>query len=195
MHKLNRSDLLSLEEYAEQRPEFRQRVLEHKKHRKIHIGDNATLYFEDRMTLQYQIQEMLRIEKIFEREGIEEELSAYNPMIPDGQNLKATFMIEYGDPAERQVALQKLVGIESQIWLQVDGYNKVYAIADEDLERATEDKTSAVHFMRFEFDKEMISSLRDTDASLEIGSDHEAYPYSLTVTDEATRSSLLNDFD
>ena len=195
MHKLSRSDLLSLEEYAEQRPEFRQRVLEHKKHRKIHIGANATLYFEDRMTLQYQIQEMLRIEKIFEREGIEEELSAYNPMIPDGQNLKATFMIEYGDPAERQVALQQLVGIESQIWLQVDGYDKVYAIADEDLERATADKTSAVHFMRFELDTDMIASLRDTATLLVMGSDHEGYRHSLTVTDEATRSSLLNDFD
>jgi len=195
MHKLNRSDLLSLEEYAEQRPEFRQRILEHKKHRKIHIGDNATLYFEDRLTLQYQIQEMLRIEKIFEREGIEEELSAYNPLIPDGQNLKATFMIEYGDPAERQVALQQLLGIESLIWLQVDGYNKVYAIADEDLERATTDKTSAVHFMRFELDREMISSLRDHAAALEMGSDHEGYRHSFTVTDEATRRSLLNDFD
>jgi len=195
MHKLNRADLLSLEEYAEQRPEFRQRVLEHKKHRKIHIGDNATLYFEDRMTLQYQIQEMLRIEKIFEREGIEEELSAYNPMIPDGQNLKATFMIEYGDPAERQVALQKLVGIESLIWLQVDGYDKVYAIADEDLERATTDKTSAVHFMRFELDTDMISSLREGAATLVMGSDHVAYRHSFTITDEATRSSLLNDFD
>ena len=195
MQKLSRADLLSLEEYAEQRPQFRQRVLEHKKHRKIHIGENATLYFEDRLTLQYQIQEMLRIEKIFERDGIEEELSAYNPMIPDGQNLKATFMIEYGDPAERQVALQQLVGIESLIWLQVEGHDKVYAIADEDLERTTMDKTSAVHFMRFELDADMISALRGGTASLVMGSDHEAYRQSFTITSEATRNSLLNDFD
>ena len=195
MQKLTRTDLLSLESYSQQRGDYRQRVLEHKQHRKLHLGANATLYFEDRLTIQYQIQEMLRIEKIFELDGIEEELNAYNPLIPDGQNLKATFMLEFEEPAQRQVALQQLVGIESQIWLQVEGFDKVYAIADEDLERTTSDKTSAVHFLRFELDKDMIAALRRPAASLAMGSDHQAYRHSLPVITESSRNSLLNDLD
>ena len=195
MNKLMRSDLLSLEAYAEQRGNYRQRMLDHKQHRKVHLGPNATLYFEDRLTVQYQIQEMLRIEKIFEQSGIEEELAAYNPLIPDGQNLKATFMLEFAEPAQRGIALQQLVGIESLIWVQVEGFDKSYAIADEDLERSTDDKTSAVHFMRFEFSAQMIAALRNLAAPLAMGSDHDAYRHSLTAVAAGTRDSLLNDFE
>ncbi len=145
---LSRADLWSLEEYAEERPTFRAKVMQHKKSRHLALGEHARLYFEDELTIRYQIQEMLRIEKIFEAEGITEELDAYNPLIPDGHNWKATFMIEYEDPDERDQALAKMVGIEDKVWLQVEGCEKVFAIADEDLERSTPDKTSAVHFMR-----------------------------------------------
>src|SRR5210317_2468772 len=147
---LSRPDLMSLEQYAEQRGAFRKRVIEHKRHRRVGIGPHLFLYFEDRLTIQYQIQEMLRIEKVFEADGINEELDAYNPLIPTGRNFKATFMIEYPDPEVRALQLEKMVGIEDLLWMQVGEFEKVWAIADEDLDRSTDTKTSAVHFVRFE---------------------------------------------
>lgn len=192
MSKLERDDLFSLEEYSVQRPEFRARVLEHKKPRKVMIGDHLTLYFEDRLTMQYQIQEMLRIEKIFEADGIQEELDAYNPLIPDGSNFKATMMVEFEDVDERKQALEQLVGIEDKVWVQVAGHDKVYAISDEDLERSDETKTSAVHFSRFELTADMVEALQ-TGASLSIGCDHERYDYTIEAVDDATRNSLTGD--
>lgn len=192
MSKLERDDLFSLEEYSVQRPEFRARVLEHKKPRKVMIGDHLTLYFEDRLTMQYQIQEMLRIEKIFEADGIQEELDAYNPLIPDGSNFKATMMVEFEDVDERKQALEQLVGIEDKVWVQVAGHDKVYAISDEDLERSDDTKTSAVHFSRFELTADMVEALQ-TGASLSIGCDHERYDYTIEAVDDATRNSLTGD--
>ena len=189
--QITREDLMSLEQYAERRPEFRRQVLAHKRHRQVMLGPNATLYFEDRLTLLYQIQEMLRIEKIFEADGINEELEAYNPMVPSGRNFNATFMIEYTDPEVRAVQLEKMVGVEDMVWTRVAGFDKVWAIADEDLDRSTETKTSAVHFMRFEISDEMAGSLKDG-ADWVIGVQHPVYAYDLTV-DGATRASLLND--
>ncbi|MFA9421823.1 MAG: DUF3501 family protein [Gammaproteobacteria bacterium] len=191
--QIRREDLMSLEQYAEQRGEFRQRVLAHKKHRQVMLGPNSTLYFEDRLTLLYQIQEMLRIEKVFEADGINEELEAYNPMVPNGRNFKATYMIEYTDPEIRAAQLQKLVGIEDLVWMQVAGFDKVWAIADEDLERSTETKTSAVHFMRFEMSDEMADALKKG-SGWNIGVQHPVYTYELTV-EGATRDSLLNDLN
>ena len=150
MTKLKREDLWSLEKYAEKRAEFKKEVLAIKKDRQVALGENATLYFENEKTIRYQIQEMLRIEKVFEAEGIDDELEAYNPLIPDGSNLKATFMIEYGDAEERAKVLATLGGVENTVWVQVEGFDKVYAFANEDMERSTDEKTSAVHFMRFE---------------------------------------------
>ena len=155
---LHREDLFTLEQYHTERPAFKQKVLQHKVHRQLALGPNATLYFEDRTTIQYQIQEMLRVERIFEAEAIQEELDAYNPLIPDGNNWKATFMLEYDDIDERRIALEKLVGIEDQVWMQISGHERVYAIADEDLERSKESKTSAVHFMRFQLDAAMVAN-------------------------------------
>ena len=155
---LTRSDLMSLEQYAEQRNDFRSRVIAHKKHRRVGIGPHLFLYFEDRLTIQYQIQEMLRIEKIFEAEGIEEELETYNPLIPEGSNLKATAMLEYRDVGERKRQLALLKGIEDLVWLQVEGFDRVFAISNEDLERSNAEKTSAVHFMRFELQPDMITA-------------------------------------
>ena len=152
MSHLTAHDLMTLEEYARVRPDFRQKVLAHKKDRKVHLGPNATLYFESRLTMQYQVQEMLRVERIFEPEGIADELGAYNPLIPDGTNWKATFMLEFPDVEERKRELAKLVGVEDRVWVRVEGHEPVQAIADEDLERETEEKTSSVHFMRFELD-------------------------------------------
>ena len=192
MSKLSREDLFSLEQYAEKRAEFRANVLEHKKSRKVLIGEHLALYFEDRLTMQYQIQEMLRIEKIFDADGIQEELDAYNPLIPDGSNFKATMMIEYDDVEERKQALTELVGIEDKVWVQVNGHDKVYAISDEDLERSDVGKTSAVHFSRFELSAEMISKLQ-SGATLAMGCDHANYLYTIDAIDEATRSSLVND--
>ncbi len=191
--EITRADLMSLEEYAEKRPEFRQKVLAHKKPRQIALGPNTTLYFEDRLTLLYQIQEMLRIEKVFEADGINDELEAYNPLIPDGRNFKATFMIEYPDPEVRAAQLQKLVGIEDLVWMQVGEHDKVWSIADEDLERSTETKTSAVHFLRFEISDEMAQALKDG-ASWQIGVQHPVYTYAVAI-DGATRESLLNDLE
>jgi hypothetical protein len=193
MKKLTRQDLMSLEQYAEQRADFRARVMGHKKNRRVDVGPNLSLYFEDRLTIQYQVQEMLRIEKIFEAEAIEEELGAYNPLIPDGHNLKATAMLEFEDVDLRRKRLAELVGLERLVWMQVEGFAKVFAIANEDLERSTDEKTSAVHFMRFELTEDMIGGLRQG-AALSFGSDHEGYIHRVTVSAEI-RSSLLQDLN
>lgn len=193
MSKLRAADLMGLEEYHKARPEFRERVLAHKRDRQVAVGPNATLYFEDRLTIQYQVQEMLRIERIFESEAIEEELAAYVPLIPDGTNLKATFMVEFPDQEERRRQLARLVGVEDKVFLQVAGFDRVYAIADEDLERATEEKTSAVHFLRFELAPPMREALKGG-AGLDIGIDHPNYPYSVDVP-EPTRDALTADLD
>ncbi|TCO81417.1 uncharacterized protein DUF3501 [Plasticicumulans lactativorans] len=193
MKPLTRADLFSLERYAELRPEFRARVLAHKKARQVAVGPHATLYFEDRLTIQYQVQEMLRIERIFEAGGIAEELSAYNPLIPDGRNWKATFMLEYPDPEERRQALGRLIGIEDRVWVQAAGCARVWAIADEDLERERADKTASVHFVRFEFDAGTLAALR-AGAAVELGIDHDHYRHALRLG-EATRTALLADLD
>ena len=191
MDQLKRDDLFSLEQYAEQRADFRARVLEHKKSRRVDVGPNLSLYFEDRLTIQYQVQEMLRIEKIFEAAGIEEELTVYNALIPDGGNLKCTAMLEFEDEAVRRKRLAELVGIEHEVWVRVDGYEKVIAISNEDLERSTEEKTSAVHFMRFELSAEMIAALR-SGAGLAFGTDNAEYLHETDVSAE-TREALLGD--
>ena len=192
-HHLQRNDLWSLEDYAEKRPEFRKQVMQHKKHRQVALGPNATLYFEDRLTIKYQIQEMLRIEKVFEADGINEELEAYNPLIPEGKNWKATFMIEYTDPDVRAAQLEKMLGIEDLVWVRVDGFDKVWAIADEDMDRANDTKTSSVHFMRFELNNDMIAALKQG-AKLQMGVEHSVYTYQNDIEGE-TRASLLNDLD
>ena len=192
MDKLQPKDLYSLEQYALVRPEFRAKVMAHKKNRHLPVGPAATLYFEDRLTIHYQVQEMLRAERIFEQDGIREELDAYNPLIPDGSNWKATFMVEIPDPDERRVALARLVGVEDRIWVQVDGEQRVYAISDEDLDRATEEKTSSVHFMRFELTPGMRKRL-DEGARLAVGCDLPAYRHSFDEVPEAVRESLLAD--
>ena len=193
MQKLTREDLLSLEDYAEKRDGFRARIIAHKKHRRIPIGPHLNLYFEDRLTMHYQVQEMLRIERIFEADGIEEELAAYNPLIPDGRNLKATAMLEYPDVAQRRRELAQLIGLEHKIWMQVEGFGRVQAIANEDLERSSDEKTSAVHFLRFEFNDEMIAAIRNG-ASLSAGADHDHYRHETLVSDDV-RSALAADFD
>ena len=193
MNKLAVSDLLSLERYARERPAFRTRVLEHKRDRTLAIGPNLTWLFEDRLTIQYQIQEMLRAERIFEPEGIEEELESYNPLIPDGNNWKVTLLIEYPDESERRQKLAELRGIEDRCWVQVAGQERVFAIADEDLERENDEKTSSVHFLRFELTQPMISALR-AGAELGVGIDHERYRHSIQPVRDASRVSLLADF-
>ncbi len=194
MRLLSRHELMPLETYAQQRGAFRASVMQHKARRRVPIGPNATLYFEDRLTIQYQIQEMLRVERIFEPAAIEDELHAYNALIPDGDNLKATFMLEYTEVEERQRALAQLVGIESRVWLAIDDHERVYAVADEDLERATEEKTSAVHFLRFEIPHAMVAKLR-SGAALSMGIDHERYRHAVSPVDPAVRDSLLLDLD
>ncbi|WP_126456136.1 DUF3501 family protein [Sulfuriflexus mobilis] len=189
---LNRDDLMSLETYAEQRAEFRARVIAHKKDRRVQLGANATLYFEDRLTMQYQIQEMLRIERIFDAEGIKEELDTYNPLIPDGSNWKATFMIEFTDENARKAALAKMIGIEDKVWMQVAGHERVYAIADEDLERNNTEKTSAVHFMRFELTPEMVNAAK-AGADIGAGIEHDAYNESIAALPANIRDSLAAD--
>ena len=184
---------MSLEQYAEKRPEFRRRVLDHKKYRQIALGSNATLYFEDRLTLLYQIQEMLRIEKVFEADGINEELEAYNPLLPTGRNFKATFMIEYPDPEVRALQLEKMVGIEDLLWMQVGEFEKVWAIADEDLDRSTDTKTSAVHFVRFEITDTMAESLK-SGSDWHIGVQHPAYTFDVKVEGKI-RENLINDLE
>ena len=184
---------MSLEQYSQQRSEFRSKVIAHKKHRRVGVGPHLFLYFEDRLTIRYQVQEMLRIEKIFETDGIEEELSAYNPLIPDGQNLKATAMLEYQDVDERKQQLALLRGIEDLVWIQVGGFDPVYAISNEDLERSNTEKTSAVHFMRFELEPDMIAALRGG-AAIKMGSSHESYRYSTDV-EQPILEALLADLD
>jgi hypothetical protein len=194
MQKLTRDDLYSLEDYAGVRSEFRNKVIAHKKSRFVQLGPNATLYFEDRLTMQYQVQEMLRVERIFEAQGIADELNAYNPLIPDGANWKATFMIEFPDEEERRAALAQLIGIEDTVWVKVDGLDKVYAIADEDMERETEQKTSSVHFLRFELTPEMVSAVKEG-AAIGVGMDHANYSYSVDAVPPNVRDSLAGDFD
>jgi hypothetical protein len=191
MQKLVETDLLSLERYSRERPEFRARVMAHKKNRKLNVGPNTMWLFEDRLTVQYQVQEMLRTERIFEAEGIAEELAAYNPLIPDGRNWKATLLIEYADPEIRRVQLEKLRGVEDRCWVQVAGSRRLFAIADEDLERENDVKTSAVHFLRFELDEPMVAALR-AGAALAVGVDHPNYQHELTVPENA-RAALLAD--
>jgi len=193
MSKLTPANLLSLEEYSKQRADFRSKVMAHKKNRQVHLGDHATLYFEDSLTMQYQVQEMLRIERIFEEEGINEELAAYNPLIPDGSNLKATFMVEYDDVEERKEALARLIGIENKVWIQVAGFDKVYPIANEDLERTTEEKTSSVHFLRFEFTPEMVAAAKQG-ADMAMGVEHENYYIEMNPVAANIRDSLVADF-
>jgi hypothetical protein len=192
MPALSRADLWSLEEYAEERPSFRARVMAHKKTRQVPLGENARLYFEDALTIKYQIQEMLRIEKVFEADGINEELDAYNPLIPDGHNWKATFMIEFGDPEERARRLTEMLGIEDKVWLQVGNCERLYPIADEDLDRSTDEKTSSVHFLRFELTPDMIAAAHRGEA-INAGIDHPAYTIEGAPVDEAVRQSLIND--
>ncbi|MGH8460651.1 MAG: DUF3501 family protein [Stenotrophobium sp.] len=190
-NRLTINDLMKLEDYAAQRQAFRARVLEHKRGRKLHLGEHLTLLFEDRLTVQYQVQEMLRIERIFERAGIQEELDAYNPLIPDGHNWKATCLIEYDDERERHIKLTELKDVEHLVWVQVEGQSRVLAIADEDMDRSNQQKTSAVHFMRFELTPEMIATLRGG-ASLQFGVDHPRYRHVQTVP-TIVRAALLVD--
>ncbi len=192
MKPLTRADLYSLEQYAEQRAAFRARVIAHKKHRRVALGPHANLYFEDRLTIQYQVQEMLRIERIFEAAGIEEELSAYNPLIPDGSNWKATFMLEYDNEDERRAALAQLLGVEDRVWMRVGDHPPVYAIADEDLERATAEKTSSVHFVRFQLTPEMVASAQGG-AAIAAGIDFPAYAHEAQPLPETIRAALVED--
>jgi hypothetical protein len=192
VNKLTRDDLFSLEKYAEVRPEFRARVMAHKKNRQLPVGPSATLYFEDALTMHYQVQEMLRAERIFEAAGIQEELDAYNPLIPDGSNWKATFMIEIPDPEERKRELGKLIGVERHVWAQVADFARITPIADEDLERETEEKTSSVHFMRFELTPEMAEAVKNG-AAISIGIDHPAYTHSVEPLPQNIRDSLAGD--
>ncbi len=193
-HQLTRDDLYSLEQYAEVRPDFRARVMAHKQDRRVPIGPNATLYFEDALTMQYQIQEMLRIERIFEAEGIQEELDAYNPLIPDGSNWKATFMMEYPDENERREQLKRLLGIEKHVWVQIGDLPRVTPIADEDLDREDEEKTSSVHFLRFELTPEMIEAAKNG-APIAMGIDHPNYTHTVERIPENVRASLVSDLD
>jgi hypothetical protein len=188
---LTHADLYSLEQYARIRPEFRAKVIAHKKDRRVALGEHAALYFEDALTMQYQVQEMLRIERIFEPEGIQEELDVYNPLVPDGSNWKATFMVEYGDEDERRQALARLLGIEQQVWMRVAGFDKVRPIANEDLERSTPDKTASVHFMRFELTPEMCAAVK-SGAAIAAGIDHAQYQAEVTLP-AAVRDSLAAD--
>jgi hypothetical protein len=192
MPAITRDNLMSLEAYARVRKEFRANVMAHKKNRSVQLGDHLTLLFEDEMTMRYQIQEMLRAERIFEPAGIQDELDAYNPLVPDGRNWKATMMIQYADVDERRHALARLIGIEDRVWVQVEGCGRVYAAADEDLERETDEKTSSVHFLRFELDPAMGKALR-AGANIRMGVDHPNYQASVDPVAAAARESLLND--
>jgi hypothetical protein len=188
---LNKEDLFSLEQYSKVRGQFRADVIEHKKSRKVHLGEHITMLFEDKKTIQYQIQEMLRVEKIFEEDGILDELSAYVPLIPDGSNWKATLLIEYSDEIERKAALGKLIGVEDKVWVQIEGFEKVFPIADEDLERENSEKTSSVHFLRFELTADMKHSLKEG-SKLMMGVDHDNYAFNSVMPDQV-RLSLLGD--
>jgi hypothetical protein len=192
MPRITRESLMTLEAYAKARSEFRARVLEHKRARTIHLGEHVTLVFEDELTMRYQIQEMLRIEKTFEEAGIQDELDAYNPLVPDGSNFKATMLLEYVDVEERRRALADLKGIEDRVWVQAEGCPKVFAIADEDLERANDEKTSAVHFLRFELTAEMVAALK-YGVALGIGVDHPRYQAAIPAVGADTRAALVAD--
>lgn len=191
-NKLQPSDLYGLEQYSRIRAGFRHEVMAHKQLRTVHIGPNATWLFEDRMTIQYQVQEMLRVERIFEEEGILDELSAYNPLIPDGSNWKVTFLIEFTDVDERRAALARMKGIEDRCWVQIDSHERVYAIADEDMERENDDKTSSVHFLRFELSAAMSKAAKQG-AALNMGIDHPVYQYALQPVAGPVRAALLKD--
>jgi hypothetical protein len=192
MAKIAADSLMSLEQYSKARKEFRARVLVHKKPRTLHLGDHVTLVFEDELTMRYQVQEMLRVERIFEEEGILDELEAYNPLIPDGSNWKATMLIEYPDLAERKVALARMIGIEDKVWVRIGNLDKVFAIADEDLDRENDEKTSSVHFLRFELSEPMKQALRGG-APLAVGVDHPAYSVARDPVPADSRQSLLGD--
>ena len=192
MPRITRDSLLSLEAYARERKDFRARVIAHKKHRSVHLGEHVTLLFEDELTIRYQIQEMLRIEKTFEEAGIQDELDAYNPLVPDGANFKATMLIEYEDADLRRQALARLRGVEDRVWIEVEGCGRVYAIADEDLPRENEQKTSSVHFLRFELTPEMVAALK-YGVGLGIGVDHPAYRAEIARVGAETRAALLAD--
>ena len=194
MSKLTRKDLYSLEEYAEMRDDYRKKVMAHKENRRLELGDHLLLMFEDRLIMQYQVQEMLKAEKIFDAEGIQEELDAYNPLIPDGSNWKATMLLQYPDVEQRHQRLAQLIGIENTIWMQVEGHDKVYAIADEDLERDTEEKTSSVHFMRFELDGDMAAAVK-AGAAISCGVEHENYTEAVSPVAENLRASLASDIE
>jgi len=191
-NKLRPEDLFSLEQYAKQRPEFRPKVIAHKRNRTLQCGPNATWCFEDRLTVQYQVQEMLRIERIFEAEGIADELGAYNPLIPDGSNWKVTLLIEFPDADERRAALAQMKGIEDRCWVQVAGHARVFAIADEDLERENEEKTSSVHFLRFELSPAMVAAAKGG-AAVSIGMEHDAYRHAVEPLPQAARDALVCD--
>jgi Protein of unknown function (DUF3501) len=190
--RLQPSDLYSLEQYVRIRNSFRNEVMAHKQLRTVHIGPNATWLFEDRMTIQYQVQEMLRVERIFEEEGIMDELNAYNPLIPDGSNWKVTFLIEFTDTDERRAALARMKGIEDRCWVQVDSYERVFAIADEDMERENEDKTSSVHFLRFELTVAMVRAAKQA-TPLHMGIDHPFYRHTQSPLAEPVRAALVKD--
>ncbi|HEY4367261.1 MAG TPA: DUF3501 family protein [Steroidobacteraceae bacterium] len=190
--KLTRSDLQSLEQYSAGRAAFRARVIEHKKKRLLAVGPNATWYFEDRLSVQYQVQEMLRVEKIFEADGIQDEIDAYNPLIPDGSNWKVTFLIEFPDAEERRQRLAGLKGVEDRCWVQVDDHERVLAIADEDLERENDEKTSAVHFLRFELTAAMVRAAK-AGATVGIGIDHPNYQHQVRPLPQSIRDSLAED--
>jgi hypothetical protein len=192
MEKISRKSLMTLEAYARTRKDFRAKVIAHKKPRTVHLGEHVTLIFEDDLTIRYQVQEMLRVEKIFEESGIQDELDAYNPLIPDGRNFKATMLIEYEDVDERKEALANLKGVEDKTWIRVEGCARIYAIADEDLERENAEKTSSVHFLRFELTKEMAESLK-YGMALAIGVDHPHYTASLDPVSPETRAALVKD--
>ena len=191
MPRIERASLMTLEEYARERLQFRARVMAHKKNRLVQLGENLLLVFEDELTIRYQVQEMLRVERIFEENGIQEELDTYNPLIPDGQNLKASMMLEYPDPHERSSMLEELIGIEDKVWIQMEGCERVWAFADEDLERENETKTSAVHFLRFEFPERAADAFK-SGASLTLGVEHPRYTTRVEVP-EPVRTALAKD--
>jgi Protein of unknown function (DUF3501) len=194
MQKLSRQDLMTLEQYAVERPRLRAEIIAHKQLRTVQVGPNMTWLFEDRATIRYQVLEMLRVERIFEAAGIQDELDAYNPLIPSGSNWKATLLLEFPDPAARQVALSKLIGVEDRCWVRVSEMERVFAIADEDLERENAEKTSAVHFLRFELSPTMIAAAQ-SGASLSVGVDHENYRHSIAPLPAAVRDALLLDLE
>jgi len=191
--RIDRASLVTLEAYARTRAQFRAKVMAHKKNRRVQLGDHLALLFEDELTIRYQVQEMLHAERIFEEEGIQSELDTYNPLVPDGRNLKATMMVEYPDEEERRKRLAELIGIEEKVWIQIQAHDRVWAIADEDLERENEQKTSAVHFLRFELTQSMAAALKGG-AGLAIGVDHAGYRAQLEVP-QAVRDSLAKDLD